>query len=640
MSIMVDFTRESIQKAIEIIDQNPDLRKGRESLEYNLEFEGKYYPPILVLSEASKVLGGPELLLSNFNNSTKDPFDKLKSLGFVIIPRIANYYDQLKLFIEQSELSDLKTSHFSNSFLGLKVKVSFGQGSPARVPWIAFLGGSNTVSNGIYPVYLYYKSKKLLILAYGVSDTNKPKYNWPIANGQTISHFFRNQNLGEVDRYGESYVYSSYNLVNPLDKQQVNKDINELISIYKKVLKAQGENGNTFVPEKSFTEPPLKNSDPTLSENMSFDYHEFKTAIFNSNLFIENRLTLRFIASLLSKPFVLLTGLSGSGKTKLALALAKWITDNESQMCVVPVGADWTNREPLLGYPNALENGKYILPENGVLSLLLEANKTENVNKPFFLILDEMNLSHVERYFADFLSAMESSEPIPLHSECNDWSDAVPSKVRLTPNVFIIGTVNIDETTYMFSPKVLDRASVIEFRITEQEIRSFLLNGNNVNLEKLRSKGVKYSMDFTQLATNKIQVTYQSELNEYLLSFFKALKPLGAEFGYRTASEVLRFASIIKTLEPSLSVEEITDAAIMQKLLPKVHGSRRKLEPVLKTLGSLCLMEGQNFEELLEKNISVANGNNSNYRFPISFEKIQRMFHGLLNNGYTSYAEA
>jgi 5-methylcytosine-specific restriction enzyme B len=324
----------------------------------------------------------------------------------------------------------------------------------------------------------------------------------------------------------------------------------------------------------------------------------------------------------------------------LALAFAKWITDNESQICMVPVGADWTNREPLLGYPNALENGKYILPENGVLSLLLEANKVENVNKPFFIILDEMNLSHVERYFADFLSAMESSEPIPLHSESSDWVDSVPSKVRLTPNVFIIGTVNIDETTYMFSPKVLDRASVIEFRITEEEIRGFLLNGSNVNLENLRSKGSKYSKDFTLLAINKIEIAKQDELNEYLLSFFKALKPLGAEFGYRTASEVLRFAAIIKELEPTLNVEEIADAAIMQKLLPKVHGSRRKLEPVLKTLGSLCLIEGQNFEEVLENNFSGAIINNSNYRFPISFEKIQRMFHGLLNNGYTSYAEA
>src|SRR5690606_30555773 len=114
------------------------------------------------------------------------------------------------------------------------------------------------------------------------------------------------------------------------------------------------------------------------------------------------------------------------------------------------VGADWTNREPLLGYPNALEGNKYVLPESNALTVILEASKEANENKPYFIILDEMNLSHVERYFADFLSALESNEPISLHSENPDWEDDIPSKLYVPANVFFIGTVNIDETTYMF----------------------------------------------------------------------------------------------------------------------------------------------------------------------------------------------
>jgi len=131
---------------------------------------------------------------------------------------------------------------------------------------------------------------------------------------------------------------------------------------------------------------------------------------------------------------------------------------------MVSVGADWTNREPILGYPNALESGKYVKPDNGVLDLILNAEL--DPNKPYFLILDEMNMSHVERYFADFLSAMESTErTISLHPEGEEWDDCdVPASLILPQNLFIIGTVNIDETTYMFSPKVLDRANVIEFR--------------------------------------------------------------------------------------------------------------------------------------------------------------------------------
>jgi 5-methylcytosine-specific restriction protein B len=92
--------------------------------------------------------------------------------------------------------------------------------------------------------------------------------------------------------------------------------------------------------------------------------------------------------------------LSGSGKTKLAQAFAMWICEDDSQYCIVPVGADWTNREPLLGFPNALKAKEYVKPDNRVLDLII--NATQNTDKPYFLILDEMNLSHVERYFADF----------------------------------------------------------------------------------------------------------------------------------------------------------------------------------------------------------------------------------------------
>ena len=88
--------------------------------------------------------------------------------------------------------------------------------------------------------------------------------------------------------------------------------------------------------------------------------------------------------------------------------------EKNEQYCIVPVGADWTNREPLLGYPNALQTEQYIKPENGVLDLINRARLNEA--KPYFLILDEMNLSHVERYFADFLSTMESGDAIPLHT--------------------------------------------------------------------------------------------------------------------------------------------------------------------------------------------------------------------------------
>ncbi len=164
----------------------------------------------------------------------------------------------------------------------------------------------------------------------------------------------------------------------------------------------------------------------------------------------------RYISALLTKRFVLLAGLSGSGKTKLAMLVAKWLSENDDQMAVVAVGADWTSNESVLGYRDALNAERYCSPSNGALDILIRANL--DPERPYFLIMDEMNLSHVERYFADLLSSFESGEPIALHS-ADSMIDGVPPRLSVPRNLFIVGTVNVDETTYMFSPKVLDRKS-------------------------------------------------------------------------------------------------------------------------------------------------------------------------------------
>lgn len=207
-----------------------------------------------------------------------------------------------------------------------------------------------------------------------------------------------------------------------------------------------------------------------ISKSQIFSSNVLKQAISDSGLSYSINLITRFTASLLTKPFVILTGLSGSGKTKLAQAFVQWICQDESQYRIIPVGADWTNREPLLGYPNALKPEEYVKPDSGVLDLIIQANRQPDL--PHFLILDEMNLSHVERYFADFLSVMESKEDIPLYAE-GTVQNGVPAKLNVPSNLFIIGTVNIDETTNMFSPKVLDRANTIEFRVTQDEMKTF-----------------------------------------------------------------------------------------------------------------------------------------------------------------------
>jgi hypothetical protein len=473
---------------------------------------------------------------------------------------------------------------------------------------------------------------------------------------------------------------------------------------------------------------------------------DFIDAIEKAGLYYSKNLILRFFSSLITKPFVILTGLSGSGKTKLAQAFVKWIcnpnyghqytlmfrpgeelnshrvnykitqsdfnsvtfeqvdtetkvtlpyeliyewikaiksnnldnstptriirelvsqttkystqlnsfeshlkaaafelisrenenTVKNSQYLIVPVGADWTNQEPLLGYPNALKPEEYVKPDSGVLDLIIQANHQPEL--PHFLILDEMNLSHVERYFADFLSVMESKEEIPLHS--GKIENGVPPKLKLPSNLFIIGTVNIDETTNMFSPKVLDRANTIEFRVTQEEIKNFLGNIKVINMDALTGKGAEMGKSFLEMAASKEFATADiAEINAALVKFFGELKKTGAEFGYRSATEILRLIHQLTVLDNTLTTNQKIDIAIMQKLLPKLHGSRRKLGPVLEKLGSFCMkVEVNIIKDVFEKSNFDFNGENVIY--PLSLEKITRMFNGATTNGFASFAEA
>lgn len=363
----------------------------------------------------------------------------------------------------------------------------------------------------------------------------------------------------------------------------------------------------------------------------------FKENLSKSGLNFGTRSILSFVAALLTKPFLILTGLSGSGKTKLAQSFAGWICKDESQYLIVPVGADWTNREPLLGYPNALNPNEYVKPESGALQLIIQAN--EKPELPHFLILDEMNLSHVERYFADFLSVMESKEEIHLY-DGDAIENGVPSKLKVPSNLFIIGTVNIDETTNMFSPKVLDRANTIEFRVTKIEMENFLSNVKDINLDNLNGKGAGMAKSFLEMAANKHFVTEDIEkIHETLVEFFGELKKIGAEFGYRTATEILRLINQLSVLDYNITTNQKIDIAIIQKLLPKLHGSRRKLCPVLETLGKFCITGNVSIVKDVFDN-SDFDFNNPNVLYSLSLEKISRMYRGAIDNGFTSFAEA
>jgi 5-methylcytosine-specific restriction protein B len=123
------------------------------------------------------------------------------------------------------------------------------------------------------------------------------------------------------------------------------------------------------------------------------------------------------------------------------------------------------------------------------------------------------------------------------------------------------------------------------------------------------------------------------------MSFFKELAKVGAEFGYRSANDIHQLIAKLEHLNPEMKLNAKIDIAVMQKLLPKLHGSRRKLSEVLVTLAGLCatgenaaLLNCLNSKEMITTGLTV--------KYPLSFEKLWRMYRNAVENGYASYAEA
>jgi len=154
----------------------------------------------------------------------------------------------LDAFLLQAQTGELKTSTFPKEYSDLKMKVSFGMGMPARVPWIAFTAPEMQVSKGFYPVYLYYKDLHVLVLAYGISETSEFEKTWPaeIMNSTlTIKAFFDR----EVPRYGDSFVFKTYTIKiennkveyiskegQSISEQDIEADLKTILNYYKKTV--------------------------------------------------------------------------------------------------------------------------------------------------------------------------------------------------------------------------------------------------------------------------------------------------------------------------------------------------------------------------------------------------------------------
>lgn len=459
---------------------------------------------------------------------------------------------------------------------------------------------------------------------------------------------------------------------------------------------------------------------PTLADPNDY-LPKVSTGLAITPASVTDSCSLDLVTALASKPFVILTGPSGTGKSRAALKMAEGIQRavgarvNGDLFQLVKVGPDWTSPKKLLGFrtpfgetrqrPDGSEtNDSYDVTET--VRLILRAGHPDATGVPYFLIFDEMNLSHVERYFSTFLSLMEATNTVEnenaltlidaqdlatiselLQKENKHSPEAESAKflvdnhqsLGLPSNVFFIGTVNVDETTYMFSPKVLDRAHVIEI---EAENPGIYLRGTGVlepgglvdagkATELLRGgiddrEGQRHEVPNPVAILDRLTTeagidapSVEAMRNAVITALdgcYELLDPVGFPIGYRTAKEVFVYIYVWAKSRRLMGDDAATvvagwsdalDKALLQKVLPKLHGSKRVLGDSLKATAAFlgggnsgsnpaaqyALGLGQTVGIAPGAVLTLPNGG----AIKLSKKKLEAMHGRLLATGYVSF---
>ena len=353
---------------------------------------------------------------------------------------------------------------------------------------------------------------------------------------------------------------------------------------------------------------------------------------------------LPYLTALRTKPFMLLAGISGTGKSRIARQIAKacWAADSEertkqvpSNFCMIQVKPNWHDSTELLGYVSRIDGEKYVAGK----FLPFVAKAWENLDVPHILCLDEMNLAPVEQYFAEYLSVIESrklnedgtitTDPI-ITAVAEQWfwdlvqtltSDGAlqdqfkKEGITLPPNLFVIGTVNMDETTFSFSRKVLDRAMTIE--MNEVDLEGGLTKEEQNELGEIGNSIIGLAVEGKDIYED--HKDYCDQVIDYLKLVNEELENTPFKIAYRTRNEFLLYAVNRKSFDKESSLETALDEMTSMKILPRIEGDSERVKNPLEALRKLMQERGWDENE------------------SISLKKIKEMLSKLQQSGYTSY---
>ena len=292
---------------------------------------------------------------------------------------------------------------------------------------------------------------------------------------------------------------------------------------------------------------------------------------------------INFHTAMKTSGLVILSGMSGTGKTKLVQMYGRALGMDDEQLTIIPVRPSWTDDADLLGYVDAVHM-VYRPGDSGLVNTLLQADA--NKERLYLVCFDEMNLARVEHYFSQFLSVLEMD---PARRRLRLYNDELlprlynsahyPSSIAIGDNVLFVGTVNLDESTYHFSDKVLDRSNVLSLKVLPFEgLRSLTEERKRkqdfrqeVSLTKYRS----FVADTQSLQLSPREVALLTNMHNL---FQQASSKLG--IGYRVVRQINAFLANLPANE-YLSRGEAFDRQIVQRVLTKLRGPEDQLRPLI-----------------------------------------------------------
>jgi len=299
-----------------------------------------------------------------------------------------------------------------------------------------------------------------------------------------------------------------------------------------------------------------------------------------------------YFRALRTKPFLLLAGISGTGKSRIVRELAfrscpEKLQDVEGttpgNYLMIEVKPNWHDSSELLGYYSNISKSYHFTK---FIDFLVLAHNNKEV--PFFVCLDEMNLAPVEQYFAEFLSVLETrrypktdtahikSGALVDKKHMDTYGDGWPTGEDLTlpDNVFIIGTVNMDDTTHQFSRKVIDRAMTIE--MNGGDLESMFGNSNNLSytndwtLADFKPKYVQADEVLAVHGSNPIKEDAPAKLE----AINACLEGTPFEVSYRVLNELCVYIGVLldSGVEYNKALDQAVDQITLMKILPRIEG--------------------------------------------------------------------